>query len=334
MSNSLAYIYPRQLIEQLQSAIVKFGDSIPSFSPVTVRGYLYRRNGYTKLRSDGYEVDLEVNGIKLPTSGSELLVDVVGIPVVRVSRNGWFYASIDVTRINLVEQEAGDVALSDSLQSLIARKELQDLYVAVKTVIERKGFLRVGLVHGMQSKVYNDFHNAFKGACPGDFLDLVSFSRYETVLTKEQELNRALLEASEESDIVFLIRGGGAEEDLSKIGGVGTLHLIVETEVPFYLALGHTSDRNLSILEKVADQAFSTPSIAGQRLGEIIRQIVESKTIKEQLALKDRTIKELEERINSLTAGGYGSQRIGTKVPIVVIIVAFIIGLILGKLLF
>jgi exonuclease VII large subunit len=79
---------------------------------------------------------------------------------------------------------------------------------------------------------------------------------------------------------VFLLRGGGAKGELARVGGFESIKAIIRGDIPFYIAIGHSFDRMVSLLEKAADGHFATPSIAGQELGKLVRVVSENEGLK------------------------------------------------------
>jgi len=63
--------------------------------------------------------------------------------------------------------------------------------------------------------------------------------------------------------------------------------------VPFYIALGHSQDRNLSVLEKVADGIYHTPTALGIHFGKMLKEYHERKIL-------EQINKDLSERIHKI----------------------------------
>jgi len=65
------------------------------------------------------------------------------------------------------------------------------------------------------------------------------------------------------------------------VGGFESIKAIIRADIPFYIAIGHSFDRMVSLMEKVADGNFATPSIAGQELGKLMRVVSENEGLKD-----------------------------------------------------
>lgn len=86
----------------------------------------------------------------------------------------------------------------------------------------------------------------------------------------------------------FLVRDDYPSEELSKIGGIKSAIAVLEIGKPFFIAIGHSQDRNVSLLEKVCDYAYHTPSALGTQFGEALRTEIEKEEIKKALNEKER----------------------------------------------
>jgi exonuclease VII large subunit len=142
--------------------------------------------------------------------------------------------------------------------------------------------LRIGLIHGKSAQVWQDFIIGFRGAA-GKHADRVEFVRFESSLM-DGELAKTIKETANFGvHAVFLLRGGGDQEELARIGGFESLLAVIRLNIPFYTAIGHSFDRMVSLMEKVADGHFPTPSLAGQELGKLVFTVSELETLKQEL---------------------------------------------------
>jgi F0F1-type ATP synthase assembly protein I len=91
----------------------------------------------------------------------------------------------------------------------------------------------------------------------------------------------------------FLVRDDYPSEELSKIGGIKSAIAVLEIGKPFFIAIGHSQDRNVSLLEKVCDYAYHTPSALGTQFGEALRTEIEKEEIKKVLNEKEREKEDL-----------------------------------------
>jgi exonuclease VII large subunit len=114
--------------------------------------------------------------------------------------------------------------------------------------------------------------------------------RFESSLSDE-ELAKTIKEAAKSGvSAIFLLRGGGSQEELARIGGFESIKAIIYSNIPFYTAIGHSFDRMVSLIEKVADGHFATPSIAGQGLGKLVYTVSELESPKGEVKGKPSKI--------------------------------------------
>jgi exonuclease VII large subunit len=142
--------------------------------------------------------------------------------------------------------------------------------------------LRIGLIHGNSAQVWQDFIIGFRSVA-GKHADRVEFVRLERSLM-DGELAKTIEEVARAGvHAVFLLRGGGSQEELARIGGFESLLAVIRLNIPFYTAIGHSFDRMVSLMEKVADGHFPTPSLAGQELGKLVHMLSELENLKQEL---------------------------------------------------
>lgn len=59
-------------------------------------------------------------------------------------------------------------------------------------------------------------------------------------------------------DLIVIIRGGGAVNDLAYLNDYNLAALLCKRSVPIWVGIGHEKDR--TILDEVANRSFDTPS--------------------------------------------------------------------------
>jgi hypothetical protein len=119
----------------------------------------------------------------------------------------------------------------------------------------------------------------------------IAIKNLETNLN-DGSLEKVIRQKGPNYDIIFLVRGGGQPEDLSKIGGIKSAIAVLDVGKPFFIAIGHSQDRNISLLEKVCDYAYHTPSALGTQFGEALKIEIEKEEIKQALKEKEEEIKQ------------------------------------------
>jgi exonuclease VII large subunit len=149
-------------------------------------------------------------------------------------------------------------------------------------LLGEKKQLKVGLIHGVSAQVWQDFISAYRSSA-GKYANKIEFIRFESTLS-DGELARTIEETANSGlHAVFLLRGGGSQEDLARVGRFESVMAITRANIPFYVAIGHSFDRMVSLIEKVADGHFATPSIAGGELGKLVFIISELENLKDEV---------------------------------------------------
>ncbi|GAA0892632.1 hypothetical protein GCM10009122_23110 [Fulvivirga kasyanovii] len=136
----------------------------------------------------------------------------------------------------------------------------------------------------------------------GDLLDQLGYdqSRYQLSekrvnLTSQAEI-RELLETESSYDLLAIVRGGGS--GLGIFNELELCRFIIEKGVPFITAIGHESDRTL--LEKVADKSFATPTSLGAFLKNIVRTHEDRN---DEIYERERAIEVLEQNMTAKVEG-------------------------------
>jgi hypothetical protein len=266
--------------------VAEFKEFLSLYLPnasVSVEGYLVKEKGYWKLAdstlngSNGSNSGAPKVGI-IPGSFSDLssfegsYVQVKGRLFYDFYSDG-VYPKIFLSSIDVVKEATVPVNQSFALR----KTDVIPLSVLVRNVLAKSGIINILLVYGSSSLTRNDFINGFSSV---DIVDLNLFD-YVNIRELETKLNDdALYEALSSCDFIssvdaiFLVRGGGDKADLARVGGEKTASFILDLKIPFYLAIGHSSDSAVSVLEQVADQVFPTPSLAGVELAKSIKEVV------------------------------------------------------------
>ena len=80
----------------------------------------------------------------------------------------------------------------------------------------------------------------------------------EIVAAAETALTSRRQKAQPMPDVVVLIRGGGAVNDLAWLNDYALARFICQLQVPVFTGIGH--ERDSTVLDEVAHTAFDTPS--------------------------------------------------------------------------
>lgn len=138
---------------------------------------------------------------------------------------------------------------------------------ALETVIARNGL--EGIAFLATRTAWQDLTNA-ASSLPA----LANALHIETNFMQPRQFIRDLQALSRNTNVKALVVARGGGDGIETIGDSPVVaEALLATGHPFYTALGH--DKDVLLLDKHADQAFSTPSIFGQALAAAVRVCVE-----------------------------------------------------------
>jgi len=279
---SESWLTPSDIAEKLSSHI-----SSGFLLPVKVRGtvILDRQRGYYRLTDGKAGITLNIPpSVDLPI-GAEVEIDGVLSANTFVKEDvALVYPAINVNSFRVLEEDKErefQRRLSE-LESLIRGRNHFGFWETFTRLLGEKQKLRIGLIHGNSAQVWQDFIIGFRGAA-GRHADRVEFVRFESSLLDGELAKTIEKAASSGVHAVFLLRGGGSQEELARIGGFESLLAVIRLNIPFYTAIGHSFDRMVSLMEKVADGHFPTPSLAGQELGKLVYLFSELENLRQEL---------------------------------------------------
>jgi hypothetical protein len=277
-----SWLTPSDIVEKLSSHI-----SSSFFPPIKARGtvILDRQRGYYRLSDGKAGITLNIPpSVDLPI-GAEVEIDgVLSVNSFVKEDVALVYPAINVNSFRVLEEdkEREFQRRAAELESLLRGRNHFGFWETFTKLLGENERLRIGLIHGNSAQVWQDFISGFRGAA-GRYADRVEFVRFESSLS-DGELTKTIEEVAKSGvHAVFLLRGGGPQEELARIGGFESLLAAVRLNIPFYTAIGHSFDRMVSLMEKVADGHFPTPSIAGQELGKLVHLFSELENLKQEL---------------------------------------------------
>ncbi len=156
----------------------------------------------------------------------------------------------------------------------------------------------IALVTADRSAAQADFMKIAAARWP-----LASITFYQTSVQGNQapeEIVQALHRANESSaDVVVLIRGGGSADDLAAFSDERVVRAVAASRLPSVVAIGHEID--ISLAERAADMAASTPSNAAELLLPDRREVL--RTLKDRrAALQGYATAMLQDESNELEA--------------------------------
>lgn len=300
---------PKEIIDLVHS-------TAPQMIPVKAIGKLYLKNGYFRLVGpDNYEITLE--NVK-DYSLIESIVEISGLLKLYPHINGGLYIRLVTKEINPLPTNSNNQIKEDYTEKYILDKCRKKRFFGFNSYIKKlitdklssqndpksippsKYLLSIAVIHGKQAQTHIDFEQALCSSFP-QAPNLLKITYHEVPLSSDDSLSTTIEKVAKNHDLIFIVRGGGEKDELSRIGGPKTIDAILNVNKPVYLAIGHSLDKNNSSLYLVADDSFPTPSIAGSELGETIKTILTiislSKLTQEEANTKAE-LKILQEKLN------------------------------------
>jgi exodeoxyribonuclease VII large subunit len=178
---------------------------------------------------------------------------------------------IQLTVTDLVEQTlnkySDDEVEKIELMQRKANSGYRDIYSWLKEKIINEEPFKIGIIIGKTGIIDNDIKHQLRESI--GFYDL-SFHRVN--LSSELEIITALDRLNAEHyGLIALSRGGG--ENLDIFNKFSLAEKAIATDALFVTAIGHKDD--VTLLQKVADKSFITPSELGQFLNDTYNHTVE-----------------------------------------------------------
>ena len=307
---SESWMTPSEIVERL-SRLISAGFSFP----VKARGTVILDKGYHRLTDWENGITLNVrNSLELPLDAEVEIDGMLTANLSRTKENTVIYPALRVNSFKVLDGEEyrefqEEREFQRMLAEVNARLREKNQYVFWQTfsrLLKEEKHLRVGLIYGNSAQVPQDFIGGYARAA-GEYADRIEFVRFESSLSDGQ-LARTIEEvANSEVHALFLLRGGGSPEELARVGGFESAMTIIRVNIPFYVAIGHSLDRMVSLLEKVADGIFATPSEAGRELGGLVYLLSHLENLEDkarnteiELRFKEEKLKEQLEELFSL----------------------------------
>ena len=267
------WVKPSDVVEKLSSHV-----SSSFVFPIKVRGTVILDKGYYKLTDGKAGITLNVEkSLELPIGAEVEIEGVLGANAFCKEDVAILYPAINVNSYKVLDEnkEREFQRRVAEVEALLRNRNHYGFWETFSRLLKEKRALKVGLIHGRSAQVWQDFMSAFRSAA-GEYADKIEFVRFESSLSDE-ELAKTIEEVARSGvHAVFLLRGGGSKGELARVGGFESIKAIIRADIPFYIAIGHSFDRMVSLMEKAADGHFATPSIAGQELGKLVRVVAEN----------------------------------------------------------
>ena len=212
--------------------------------------------------------------------------------------------------IALSVEDSGEGALRLAFEQLRAKLEAEGLFAP-----ERKRPLprfpkRIGVVTSPTGAALRDVLSVLQRRFPG-----LPVTLYPTMVQGDEApdtIVRALAMAARHKacDVLLLVRGGGAMEDLAAFNSELVARAIDRSPVPVISGVGHETD--FTIADWVADWRAPTPSVAAERAsperGEVLGQLLAlqrrlTQPLMRQLQQQQQRLKHLQHRLQLAQPG-------------------------------
>lgn len=159
---------------------------------------------------------------------------------------------------------AGEGSIKKAADLLKAQLEKEGLFAP-----ERKRLLpypptSIGLITSSESAAYGDFVKILKQRWP--LIEVVLKDTKVQGAGASDEIVEAIHSFNQHSnvEVLVIIRGGGSADDLVAFQQEHMVRAVAESRIPTLIAIGH--ERDISLVELVADVRASTPSNAAELL--------------------------------------------------------------------
>ncbi len=287
-----------EFLDELPTIVNHANLTLNGINNVEIEGYYKRIRNFPKL-VDVYDENKRIDIIGLQDDYLDSRVLVKGR--LRFDYNSYgIYPKIIVSEFKVIEEETHVDETLEYFYTLKNNHTPQVLSVELKNLLNKNGKVKCAVIHGTKAQTHIDFINGVKTNCK-NYEKYLDINTYEVSLQNDEELANTINRV--DADIIFLVRGGGDKESLTLVGGINSAISILEKEKPFYIALGHSQDRDLSVLEQVCDERYQTPSILGNVVGNVLEEYHQSKLIE----------KERNELLQKLTEMSLDLQKVKTE---------------------
>ena len=219
--------------------------------------------------------------------------------------NGSGMIQIQLTVTDLVEQTLNKYSDEEikriGLIQAKAANGYRDVYSWLKEQIIQDESFKIGIIIGKSAIIDSDIKHQLRESI--GFYDL---SFHQINLSSELEIISAIDRLSAEHyGIIAVSRGGG--DNLDVFNKVAIAEKVINMESLFVTAIGHKDD--VTLLQKVADKSFITPSELGQFLNDTYNHTIEElqnskarliESVKKQLTANyEKEIENLKEKLKS-----------------------------------
>lgn len=236
------------------------------------KGTFYNGSYYDSLRdeSSDAQITLIVPALIRNELQPNKTVTINGFITRRVVSNA-SRIDIQLTVTELVEQTVNKYSNDEikriELQQAKAAAGFRDVQGYIKEKIINDQPFRIGVVVGKNAIIDSDIKHQLR-----DSIAFYELDFHRINLSSEQEIIATLVKLDEGgTDIIVVSRGGG--ENLDVFNKAAITEAAIGLRALLVTAIGHKED--VTLLQKVADKAFITPSEFGQFLNDTYNHTVE-----------------------------------------------------------
>ena len=167
-----------------------------------------------------------------------------------------------------------DTIRRQAIVKLHEKRQLRTVYDVDKALLQlfHSGKRpRIYILYGNNGIVDSDVVSALRGAGKAYLLRdaRISFANEDMIMTELKKMEG-------HSDIIAVVRGGGS--GLEVFNSIRLANAVLDMKVPVIAAIGHDQDDTL--VKRMADKAFSTPTAFGNYLREMALAVGEDKEAK------------------------------------------------------
>ncbi len=177
---------------------------------------------------------------------------------------------LQLNLIDILSQERTEITDDEIRAIQLLQTKVQAGYKDADSFIKRKIIagekIRVVIITGKTGIVDSDIKHQLKEA-----IALYDFAFARVSLTGEAEIIQAVRKYSEDADIICISRGGGENVDFFNKPNIA--EAVISLDTVFISAIGHKED--ITLLQRVADKAFITPTALGQYFHDIYTHTIE-----------------------------------------------------------
>lgn len=236
------------------------------------KGSIYNGAYYDSLRdeSSDAQITLIVPALIRNEIQHNKTITINGFITRRVINNA-SRIDIQLTVTELVGQTqnkySGEEIKRIEIQQAKAANGFRDVQSWIKEKIIQEQPFKIGVIIGKTAIIDNDIKHQLR-----ESIAFYQLEFHKINLSSETEIVQMLgLLDEQDTDIIVISRGGG--ENLEIFNKAGIAQKVIRLKSLFVTAIGHKDD--VTLLQKIADKAFITPSEFGQFLNDTFNQTVE-----------------------------------------------------------